>query len=142
MKAKGKMKDPVWNLFSAWEEGKTSVSCKGCNSDVSAKALRLKAHREKCPELSKFVENGRDKPAEDQGSYSGDKNIPPPMPGFSVMPPSGANMNPANMGGGFHPMRGADWTWNQMVGSLCIFSSTLSSVMESSYAFRQMSYIQ
>ena len=32
---------------------KKSVRCLDCNAEVSAKVLRLRTHREKCPELKK-----------------------------------------------------------------------------------------
>ena len=49
-----KPKDPVWNFYSALDdEKKTSVRCLDCNAEVSAKVLRLRTHREKCPELIK-----------------------------------------------------------------------------------------
>ena len=49
-----KPKEPVWNFYSALDdEKKTSVRCLDCNAEVSAKVLRLRTHREKCPELIK-----------------------------------------------------------------------------------------
>ena len=49
-----KPEDPVWNLYSALDdEKKTSVRCLDCNAEVSAKVLRLRTHREKCPEFIK-----------------------------------------------------------------------------------------
>ena len=49
-----KPKDPIWNFYSALiEDKKTSVRCLYCNAEVSAKVLRLKSHREKCPGLLK-----------------------------------------------------------------------------------------
>ena len=45
-----KLKDPIWNFFAVVEQdNKTSVSCIDCKAVVSAKAPRLRAHREKCP---------------------------------------------------------------------------------------------
>ena len=49
-----KPKDPVWNFYPALDDEKmTSVRCLDCNAEVSAKGLRLRTHREKCPELIK-----------------------------------------------------------------------------------------
>ena len=46
--------DPVWNFYSALDdEKKTSGRCLDYNVEVSAKVLRLRTHREKCPELIK-----------------------------------------------------------------------------------------
>ena len=41
-----KPKDPIWGFFIQ-TEGKTTAKCKDCKADISAKAPRLKAHREK-----------------------------------------------------------------------------------------------
>ena len=44
-----KQKDPIWNFFAVVEQdNKTSASCIDCKTVVSAKAPRLRAHREKC----------------------------------------------------------------------------------------------
>lgn len=59
-----KPKDPVWNFFTQ-TEGKTSAKCKQCSADVSAKVLRLKAHREKCPALSRVPQGGLKRVLED-----------------------------------------------------------------------------
>ena len=49
-----KPNDPVLNFYLALDdEKKTSVRCLDCNLEVSAKVLRLRTHREKCPELIK-----------------------------------------------------------------------------------------
>ena len=45
-----KPKDPVWNFYSALDD---DFRCLDCNAEVSAKVLRLRTHREKCPELIK-----------------------------------------------------------------------------------------
>ena len=44
-----KQKDPIWNFFAVVEQdNKTSASSIDCKTVVSAKAPRLRAHREKC----------------------------------------------------------------------------------------------
>ena len=44
-----KQKDPIWNFFVVVEQdNKTSASCIDCKTVVSAKAPRIRAHREKC----------------------------------------------------------------------------------------------
>ena len=51
-----KPKDPVWNFCSALDDEKKTfyiIRCLDCNAEVSAKVLRLRTHREKCPELIK-----------------------------------------------------------------------------------------
>ena len=55
-----KPKDPVWNFYSALDDEKKTIRCldcnaevMDCNAEVSAKVLRLRTHREKCPELIK-----------------------------------------------------------------------------------------
>ena len=48
-----KPKDPVWNFYSAFDDEKKTIRCLDCKAEVSAKALRLRTHREKCPELIK-----------------------------------------------------------------------------------------
>lgn len=45
-----KPRDPVWNFFTvADQDNKTSAKCNDCKTVVSAKAPRLRVHREKCP---------------------------------------------------------------------------------------------
>ena len=106
-----KPKDPVWGFFSSWEEGKTSVICKGCNSEVSAKALRLKVHREKCPGLIKLAEErklreGNEPPVEER--FGGDQHVPQ----FGAFQQGGV--------GGYNVTSGANrnWMWEQMVRNL------------------------
>ena len=48
-----KPKDHVWNFYSALVDEKKTIRCLDCNAEVSAKVLRLRTHREKCPELIK-----------------------------------------------------------------------------------------
>ena len=49
-----KPKDPTWNFYTLLEDDeKISARCKYCNAEISAKVLRLKPHREKCPRLSR-----------------------------------------------------------------------------------------
>ena len=48
-----KPKDPVWKFDSALDGEKKTIRCLDCNAEVSAKVLRLRTHREKCPELIK-----------------------------------------------------------------------------------------
>lgn len=56
-----KPKDPIWGFFIQ-TEGKTTAKCKDCKADISAKAPRLKAHREKCAGLAK---QAKKRPIED-----------------------------------------------------------------------------
>jgi hypothetical protein len=47
-----KPRDPIWNLYDIFEESnKTTAKCKDCSAVVSAKVIRLRNHREKCPGL-------------------------------------------------------------------------------------------
>ena len=48
-----KPKDPVWNFYSALDDEKKTIRCLDCNAEVGAKVLRLRTHRDKCPELIK-----------------------------------------------------------------------------------------
>ena len=44
-----KPKDLIWNFFTILEDNQnTNARYKDCNSEVSAKVLRLKNHRQKC----------------------------------------------------------------------------------------------
>ena len=40
-------------FYSALDDEKKTIRCLDCNAEVSAKVLRLRTHREKCPELIK-----------------------------------------------------------------------------------------
>ena len=51
-----KPKDPVLNFYSALDDEKKIIyiiRCLDSNAEVSTKVLRLRTHREKCPELIK-----------------------------------------------------------------------------------------
>ena len=50
-----KPKDPIWNFYNLGDSSKTTATCKDCNAVVSAKVLRLRAHREKCPASARPV---------------------------------------------------------------------------------------
>ena len=47
-----KPRDPILSFYTTGEENnKTTAKCKECNAVVSAKVLRLRSHRAKCPGL-------------------------------------------------------------------------------------------
>jgi len=49
-----KPRDAIWNFYNLVEEGKnTKAVCKECNTEVSAKVIRLRSHRFKCPAVCK-----------------------------------------------------------------------------------------
>jgi hypothetical protein len=49
-----KPKDPIWNFYQIDEDSnKLTTRCKDCNATVSAKVLRMRSHREKCPSAAR-----------------------------------------------------------------------------------------
>ena len=49
-----KPKDPIWNFYQIDEDSnKLTTRCKDCNATVSAKELRMRSHREKCPSAAR-----------------------------------------------------------------------------------------
>ena len=45
----GRPKGGAWSEFSSLEENKTTVQCKHCGEEVSARIARMNVHLEKCP---------------------------------------------------------------------------------------------
>lgn len=61
-----KSKDPVWGFYTVTVNGKkTTAICNDCKNEVSAKADRLKVHREKCPSLATQGSKKRPEPVGD-----------------------------------------------------------------------------
>ena len=49
-----KPKDPIWNFYQIDEDSnKLTTRCKDFNATVSAKVLRMRSHREKCPSAAR-----------------------------------------------------------------------------------------
>lgn len=88
-----KPKDPVWSFFIVATQGsKTSARCKDCQVEVSAKAPRLKSHREKCPALK----HQEKRPLEDQvpSPESSGSQFTPKRPRLEQSPVSSPQSTP------------------------------------------------
>ena len=71
-----KHKDPIWNFFAV-EDDKTGVRYISCKTIVSAKAPRLRAHREKC--LANRPSQKRPLPEDDSPVEPASKPAEPPV---------------------------------------------------------------
>ena len=61
-----KAKNPMWGFYTITVEGKKQTAkCNDCQTIVSAKADRLKSHRERCPGLPKQTHKRRHEEIED-----------------------------------------------------------------------------
>ena len=86
-----KPKDPVWNFYSVLDdEKKKTIRCLDCNAKVSAKVLRLRTHREKCPELIK--NKTKSKPVKRPYDQIADTT---PEPSTPVEPTEGNDQTPS-----------------------------------------------